>query len=176
MTNSKTKTITLTAMFLALLIVVQLVTSQFGNTIVTGSGVNLMLILAAVVCGALPATAVAIISPVVATLLGIGPAWPLVPFIALGNLTIVLVWALIARREKPNKLAARIISLALGAVLKFAVLYGTVVKLAIPLIIKAPEPQATVMGAAFSIPQLITAAVGGVLAILVLPIIEKATK
>ncbi len=78
--------ITRTALFTALLVALQAATLPFGNTLVTGSVVNLLLILAALFLDLPAAAAVGLLSPAVAKFLGIGPLWALIPFIALGNL------------------------------------------------------------------------------------------
>ena len=66
-----TKLITRTAMLIALLVAVQYVTKSAGQ-IVTGSCVNLILAVAALVGGVWCGAAVALISPFCAFLLGIG--------------------------------------------------------------------------------------------------------
>ena len=98
-TNSKLKTLCRTAIFLALLVAVQFVTRSMGQY-VTGSLVNLILIASGLLCGLWGGLAVALLSPVCAFLIGIGPAFPqIVPAIMLGNAVIVLVWHLIAGGE-----------------------------------------------------------------------------
>ena len=114
-----------------------------------------------------------VLSPVIAKLIGIGPFWTIIPFIMIGNLVLVLIWKRIGCEEKPNRVAAWTLSLFAAAVAKFAVIFFGVTKLAIPIILGLPEPQASVMSAAFSIPQLLTACLGGVLAIGLLPSLKK---
>jgi hypothetical protein len=66
-----------------------------------------------------------------------------------------------------------IIALVVGAVLKFVVLYICIVKIAVPFILESPAKQAAALSATFGIAQLITAAIGGVIACIVLPILTK---
>jgi len=163
-----------TAVFIALLVTLQAVTKSMSQFI-TGSMVNLVLIASTLVSGFASGLTVAAISPFFAFMLGIGPKFiALVPFVALGNIVLVLVWGMICKKglETKNMISA----LVVGAVLKFAVLYGGIVRFAIPTLLALPEKQAAVMGANFSWPQLVTAALGGFLAMLITPTLRKALK
>lgn len=180
MTNrEKVLWITRTAIFIALLVVFQGVSKPLGQY-VTGSLVNLVLVLGVMLGGLWCGIAVAALSPVFAFLVGIGPAMPMVvPFVMLGNAVLVLAWWFIAGRkntrvEKPN--ARRLVALVAAAVAKFAVLYVGIVLFAIPVLMKLPEKQAKVLSASFSIPQLVTAGIGGAIAILLLPVLSRALK
>lgn len=174
--NKKLLWVTNTAIFTALLIVWQMATTPLGNTLITGPVVNLILIISVMLCGLSSGLTVAVISPVMAKVFGIGPSsWMLIPFIIAGNIVLVLIWHLIGNREiNGSNITPRIIALILAALAKFSVLYFGIVKIAVPLILNLPEPQASLMSNIFSIPQLITAALGGVLATLLLPLLEKA--
>jgi len=163
-----------TAVFIALLITLQAVTKSMSQFI-TGSMVNLVLITSTLVCGFASGLTVAAISPFFAFMLGIGPKFiALVPFVALGNIVLVLVWGMICKKALDTKYM--ISALVVGAVLKFATLYGGIVRFAIPTLLALPEKQASVMGANFSWPQLVTAALGGFLAMLIAPTLRKALK
>ena len=61
-----------------------------------------------------------------------------------------------------------------AAVGKFLVLYIGIVRIAVPMLLGLPEKQAAVMSNMFSIPQLFTAIAGGALAVIILPILQKA--
>ena len=174
MKHAKILWITRTALFIALLIVLQAVTAAFGNTIVTGSIVNLMLILSVMTCGIASGATVAVISPAAAKCFGIGPLWSLIPFIILGNLTLILLWHFIGNRCFGGGLAAKITAALVAAASKFSVLYFGIVQLAIPLFLNLPDPQANLIGNMFSIPQLFTALIGGGAAILILPVLKRA--
>lgn len=167
--------ITRTAMFIALLIVVQFATKSIGMpTLVTGSLVNLILIASVMTCGFSSGLTVAVISPVFAMLLGIGSIWILIPFIALGNFILILLWYVLGKRVFKDKLVGYFVALVAGAACKFLVLYLSIVQILIPLL-NLPEKQAAVISATFSFPQLFTALIGGAIAIMLLPIIKKAT-
>lgn len=167
--------ITRTAIFIALLVVIQVATAPLGAQLVTGSLVNLILIASVMTCGLSSGLTVAVISPVFAKLVGIGtPFWVIIPFIALGNGVLVVIWYFIGRKAFKDKLPGYLIALVTGAVVKFAVLYLSIVQLVVPLVLNLPAAKATAITASFSLPQLITALIGGVVAVLVLPILKKA--
>lgn len=168
--------VTRTALFTASLIVMQAVTAPLGNQFVTGSIVNLVLIISVMTCGLTSGLSVAVVSPVLAKLFGIGPLWEIIPFIILGNIVLVALWYFIGNREIINKNVSRIIVLVVAAICKFGVLYLGIVKIAIPFFLNLPEKQVTVISAMFSFPQLITASIGGAVAFLILPVIKKAIK
>jgi len=165
--------ITSTAIFIALIVVGQLATTSFGNTLITGSWVNLMLIMAVMTCGFSSGAIVALTSPIFAKLLGIGPLWELIPFIMLGNVILILVWYMIGKMKFSNEHIVRVITLTIAAACKCLTLYLGIVKLAIPFLLNLPDPQVTKISAMFSIPQLFTALIGGALAVAILPVVSK---
>jgi hypothetical protein len=174
MNNKNTiRWITRTAVFIALLIVWQMATAPLGNILITGSIVNLLLIISVMTCGPASGLCVAVISPVAARLLGVGPLWILIPFIAAGNIVLVWLWHLIGRRHTRRKHIALIAALICAAAAKFLVLYIGIVRIAIPVFFNLPEQQAMVISNMFSIPQLITAVIGGILAVILLPTLRK---
>jgi len=172
--NEKVLWITRTAMLIAMTVVLQAVTLQFGNQFLTGSIVNLMLVLSVMICGLSTGLTVAVFTPILPTLLGFGPVWPIVPFIAAGNMALVALWHFIGNRNIINFYASHAIAMAAGALGKFLVLYFGIVKIAAPYILNLP-PQ-NPLAVLFSYPQLITASIGGICAILLLPTLTKAVK
>jgi hypothetical protein len=174
---SKTLWIVRTAVLIALLIVAQVATASLGNPLITGSIVNLLLVVSVMTCGIASGLSVAVVSPVLAKLIGIGPLWALIPFIAAGNIVLVLAWHYIGNRNfGGKKYPTYIITLIIAAVVKFAALYLGIVKIAVPILLKLPEPQATVIGGMFSLPQLLTALIGGALAVVLFPRLNKIIK
>ena len=169
----KTVWIARTAVCLALLIAIQFLTKSLGQ-LVTGSCVNLVLAIAALIGGVWSGITVAVISPFCAYLLGIGPAFlPIVPMVAVGNMVLVVILHLLASRDK---IAARsYLAVAVGAVTKFLALWLLIVKLVLPTLGLA-EKQVAAISASFSWPQLVTAAIGGVLAVTIAPLIRKALR
>jgi len=172
--HKKVLWITRTAVLIALTVVLQAVTLQMGNQIITGSVVNLMLIISVMSCGLSTGLTVGVFTPILPTLLGFGPVWPVIPFIAAGNMALVTLWHFIGNREIFNKYVAYGFALVAGAVAKFLVLYVGIVRIAVPYILGLPEGN--VMSVLFSYPQLITAAIGGACAMISLPPLLKAVK
>jgi hypothetical protein len=169
--------ITRAAVLLALLVAWQYATAPLKLTLLTGSGVNFITIVCVLSCGYTPGLLMALISPVFAKLLNIGPMWELIPFIAVGNLSLALVWRVITGGAHGKPGAWRLpVAAICAALVKFALLYLGIVKLAVPVILKLAEPQSKVISATFSVPQLFTALIGGALAIAVLPLIRKLTR
>ena len=162
---------TRTAVLLALLIALQAVTKPLGQ-LVTGSCVNLVLGVAALFGGVWCGAAVALLSPLFAFLLGVGPAFPqLVPMIAAGNTVFVLLLHLLGQHAAEKRWLAVILS-AGG---KFLSLYLLIVKLTLPLL-GLPEKQSAMLSASFAWPQLLTALIGGALAVLLCPVLKKALR
>jgi len=173
--NKAVDFISRTAILLAVTVLLQslrlfLPVPSLVDQYVIGSLVNLCLIVAAVLIGIEGGLIVAILTPVIAFLQNALPNPVMVPFVALGNATIVVLVAVLYRKNKYAALAA-------GALCKFLVLYVTVVHVAIPLFMpNTPLPAKELMTLKFSWPQLITASIGGMLALLVLPALERALK
>ncbi|SHH54762.1 hypothetical protein SAMN02745823_00247 [Sporobacter termitidis DSM 10068] len=172
--NKQTLWIVRTAIFLALLVVIQIATAPLGITLITGSLVNLILIMTVMTCGLSSGLVVAVISPFLAKLVGIGPLWVLIPFIALGNCGLVLIWQLVAKRAFKEKFIGTVVALVAGAAGKFLILYLVIVRLLIPLFLNLPAKQAATVSATFSLPQLATALIGGAVAVAALPAVKKA--
>ena len=169
--SKKTLFITRTAALLALLVVLQAVTKSAGQ-IVTGSCVNAVLALSALLGGFWSGLIVALVSPFLAFLLGIGPkVIAIVPAIALGNLALVAVLCAM----KGDSLPRRALQWVCASAGKFAVLYLLVVQL-LCRVLTLPEKQLATFGAMFSWPQLITALIGSGIILLALPVLKKAIR
>lgn len=174
--HEKVLWITRTAVFIAITVVLQALTVPLGNQLLTGSIVNLMLITSVMTCGLPTGLTVSIVTPVMPTLLGFGPVWPIVPFIAAGNMALVTLWHFLGNLKLPVASASYVIALVAAAVAKFLVLYCGVSLIAVPVLLGLPEPQATIITNLFSLPQLLTASIGGACAIVILPALKKAIK
>lgn len=163
--------ITETAVMLALLIVLQWATKPLGQ-IVTGSCVNAVLAVAVLLGGLWCGLTVALISPFCAFLLGVGPqVIAIVPAIALGNAVFVLVLHFVYDKNIWRRVWAWL-SAAVG---KFGVLYLVVVQL-LCRVLPLKQPQIDTFTAMFSAPQLVTALIGGGLALLIVPVLKKALR
>ena len=146
--------ITRTAVFLALLVAVQYFTRSFGQ-LVTGAAVNFVLVACALIAGLPAGLTVACISPFLAKLFGIGPLWSFVPLVALGNMAIVLVFSwILGRARRTNGFA------------KYALWIAAMTSL--------PAAKAEKLSAMFSVTQLFTALIGGVIAMLLVEPIRTA--
>jgi len=168
--------ITRTAAFTALVVVTQFATAALGNTLVTGTLTNMILIVSTVLCGLRTGLTVAALSPVLAKLIGIGPFWTFIPFIALGNAALTAVWSYAKKNRVKNTLLKNVITVAVAAVIKFLIVFTGVVKIAVPFLLELPAPAAAAVSSAFSVSQLFTASAGGALALLLLPILKIAIK
>ena len=171
--------ITETAVMLALLVTLQALTKPMGQ-LVTGSCVNAVLAVSALVGGLSCGLTVAGISPILAYLLGIAPQILTVPAIMAGNAVYVVLLSVLADKTGRN-LVKQVIAWAVAAAAKFVALYLIVVKIICGVLsenllaagtLKAPMLKA--LPATFSWPQLFTALIGGTVALLIVPVIRKA--
>lgn len=169
--SKKTLFITRTAAMLALLIVLQAATKNLGQ-FVTGSCVNAVLAAATLLGGFASGLIVAVASPFLAFLLGIGPKLiEVVPAIAIGNLALVLIlWAI-----KGDGALNRVIKWIAASVGKFLVLYLLVIQL-LCRVMTLPEKMTATFSTMFSWPQLVTALIGSGIMLLILPILQKAIR
>ena len=173
--------ITETAIMLALLVTLQALTKPMGQ-LVTGSCVNAVLAVSALVGGLGCGATVAVISPVLAYLLGIAPQILTVPAIMVGNAVYVVLLSVLADKTGKN-IAKQVIAWVAAAAAKFAALYAIVVLLICGVlseslltsgVMKAPMLKA--LPATFSWPQLFTALIGGAVALLIVPVLRKALR
>lgn len=173
--------ITRTALMLALLVAAQYITKPFGQ-LVTGSCVNAVLTVTAMVVGLSGSVVVALVSPVLAYLLGIAPQLVTVPAIMVGNA--VFVWLIHQITDGQCKpLGNQISAWLIASFAKFAVLYLLVVKIicgiaAEPLMAAGTlkAPMLKMLPAMFAWPQLITALIGSGVGLLIAPILKKTTR
>jgi len=175
--NKKVRWITETAIMLALLVTLQALTKPAGQ-LVTGSCVNAILAVAALLGGPPCGLTVALLSPILAFLLGIAPQILTVPAIMVGNSVYVLLLSWLWKPQMPMR---QIFAWLCAAGAKFAALYAIVGGLICGLlsepllgagVLKAPMLKA--LPAMFSWPQLATALLGGGAAMLLVPMLKKA--
>ena len=184
--SRKLRWITETALMLAVLIALQALTKGFGQ-LVTGSCVNAVLAITVLVAGISSGLTVAAISPVMAFFLGIAPNIVTVLPIMLGNaLYVSALWLLAGKRTKPLWLQS--VGVLTAAFLKFGALYLLVVKVICGIasgsllgqkigqtVVLAP-PMLEKLPAMFTWPQLITALLGGAVAIPVASALRRGLK
>lgn len=162
-----TRMITRTAILLALTILFQTLgrfipLGQF-NQFIVGPLVNACLLIAAAYTGLAGGAVVSVLSPFGAILTGAAIPLPFAPFIALGNFILVLLFVLLKKKQ--------LVGIAAGAVLKFAFLWGSI--LVFTGLVNIPAKKATLLIASFSWPQLVTAIIGGAIALVVLKALGK---
>lgn len=177
--NKKIRWITETAVMLALLVSLQALTKGFGQ-LVTGSFVNAILAISVLLGGLGCGITVALISPVLAFLLGIAPQILTVPAIMVGNCVYVVALHVICGKDS-KKILRQCIGWIVAASVKFAALYAIVVGLLCGVLSESllaagtmKPPMLQALPATFSWPQLVTALIGGAVALLILPILRKA--
>lgn len=170
MNTVKTKMITRTAILLALAIVFQMMGRFLGelNNFIVGPLVNAVLLVATAMTGLWGGTAIAVIAPFVSALTNKAEIAPIIlqfsPFIALGNFILVLCFHLLRKKSQ-------IAGVAVGAVLKFAVLFASITLFTRLLSI---NPKiAALLTTLFGWPQLLTAVVGGAIALIVIKSLKK---
>ena len=171
--------ITETAIMLALLVTLQALTKGFSQ-IVTGTCVNVVLAVAVLVGGMGCGVTVALISPILAYLLGIAPNLVTVPAIMVGNTVYVLLLYVLAGKNSKN-VVRQVIAWLVSAAAKFASLYAIVVLLICGVLSESllaagtlKPPMLEKLPAMFTWPQLITALIGGAIALLIVPVLRKA--
>lgn len=174
--NKKLRWITETAVMLALLVALQALTKPLGQ-LVTGSCVNAILATTVLVAGLGSGITVAVVSPVLAFLLGIAPQVLTVPAIMVGNTLYVVLLHLLSGKHIVKKITAWLVA----AAAKFAALYTIVVWLICGVFAEGllaagtlKEPMLKALPATFSWPQLFTALIGGAVALLIVPVLRKA--
>lgn len=182
MKNKGLRLVVRTALLLAIVTVFQMMRPLFMwdptvAQIVVGSLVNLALFVAAATVGWRGSIFIAVLTPFIAWLQNQIPHPLLIPFVALGNLALVLVFELVERQSNKNwRIWA---GEGLAAVVKFVVLYLAVVKLFVPFVLPGlglKGQVANVLSLSFSWTQLITAAIGGVVAFPVIKGLRRALR
>ena len=180
--SKRTAFLTRTALGLALVLLAQLLGKMipamaviFGpfslSQLITGTIINCVLIVFTVRTGFWSGALIGVLSSVLATMLGMGPIFPLItPAIAVGNVLLVFSFWLLGRRGKGGAITAVI----LGAGVKCAFLWVCVPTL-LKLIPEALPAQIKVLTIMFSWPQGITALCGGFIALVVLSRLKKAS-
>lgn len=166
-------------LLIALLVVVQLLTFVVPKSVplvsqlFTGSLVNLVLIVGAGSVGFSGTAVAAVLSPVLALLFGQMTFPQMVPVVIAGNLVIVAVtWAFFRNDAKLPKSAGfglDIAGIAVGAVAKTIVLWAATSWLIVPVFFAGNAKIGSKLSLMFSWPQLVTAIIGGILALLILP-------
>lgn len=174
----KTRTITVTAIMVALCIVVQLFKTQ-GTIPITGALINLIIIIDTLYCGLLSGIILSIIVPITSFIITQSPiiaSVPMIlPFIMLGNIVIVIfAWFVRGKKLELNLLPLSLVS---GSFAKWAVMTLTITKWVLPTFGGSLAPKMKAMAAAtYSTTQLYAALFGTALACIIWPILKLAIK
>ncbi len=183
--NTPLQLIVRTALLLAIAVLFQnlrlLIGTGLAATIVIGALVNLTLFVAAGTVGWYGGTAVGLLTPVVAFLQGHLALPLLIPFVAAGNIVLVVAFTLVERGA--NTQGRLWTGVAVASVLKTIALYGLIVLLFVGVMLPGmglpPEKtkaMTTALSLSFSWPQLVTALLGGAVAVPVLRALRRALK
>lgn len=169
MNKDKVKYLTRTAMLLVLTIIFQAFGRSFplgGNSsFIVGPLVNACLLISTGLIGIYSGTAISILSPIGAILTGAAMPLPFVPFVALGNFALVLFFYLLRKKK--------VLGVITGAIVKFLVIYGSLLTVIPYFKILPPMQISKFITGQFGWAQLITALIGGVIALPVIIRLEK---
>ncbi len=148
-----------TGILLALALTFQIGLSSFAQPAV-GPMVNMTLLIATIYVGPLAGIIVGSLTPIGAFLLGIMPLLPVVFFIMGGNAILVILFSVV---RKVSKSYGDLLGVLIGAFGKFAFLAISIRYIVIYFVPKVPPKLID----ALSIPQLYTAIIGGLLALII---------
>ena len=163
-TGHQTKSMILAALFLGMMIVIQLLVRVYPDSsrIFVGPMINALFLLAVIFCGRRYGILLAVISPLMAFMTGqLNPALaPFIPFIMLGNLALVVPFSFLQKN-----FSRCVIGIIVGSGLKFFVMYMAA-RYAVP-VFGLPIPPALQqrLPVAFGIVQFYAALLGGAVAL-----------
>lgn len=171
--SRKIKFITRTAILLAVAILFQFIGQAIPNynNFIVGPVVNAVLLIATEITGIFSGLIISVIAPLVSAITNKSAMAPIVlafsPFIMAGNAILVICYALL-------KKVSKILAISVGAVLKFGFLYGTILLFTSYMALN--EKISLTLISLFSWPQLLTAIIGGVIALAVFPALRRVVK
>ncbi len=177
MSSQNIRKMVTTAILIALTLVFQLMRPILGgsniiSTYIIGSLVNLTLIVATCAVGLWSGVAVAVVAPLIALMQG-HATLPMLPWIIAGNLVLVILFALLAQKDKAS-LSVEWVRWMAAAVLAALVKYA-VIALGQALVLTSAKGLAfgvaagTAAGA--QVVQIVTALIGAVLGGIILPML-----
>lgn len=167
----QTRSMNLAALFLAMIVIIQLL-GRFNpdfSRVFVGPLINALLLLTVIFSGRRYGILMAILSPLLAFATGqLNPVLaPFIPFIMLGNLSLVIPFSFLMKTR-----ATQILGVILGAGLKFLVMI-TAAYYAVPVFgLPIPAALQSRLPVAFGIVQLYAALIGGAIALLLAAILS----
>jgi uncharacterized membrane protein len=141
---------------------------------ITGPLINAMLFITAILLGNFAGVVLGCLTPVLAIIHGQlpTPLAPMIPFIALGNVTLVLIYNNLAREKSQISFSIKeFVAILLAAFAKFLFIYLSI-KIILPFLLNVTIPEKISM--LMATPQLLTALAGGILALIFTKILTKA--
>lgn len=177
----RTRTITVTAVMIALCIIIQFFkTPSFMHSVyIIGGLINLILIIDTLYCGLISGVIVAVVAPITSFIItgaAIIASVPMIlPCIMIGNIVIVLfAWFVRCKKLELNLLP---ISLVAGSIAKWGVMTLLIVRWVLPTFGKGLSSAAYKTAAVtYSTTQLIAALVGTAFACVIWPIVRLGVK
>jgi len=171
MKNNKVRMLTRTAVLLAVVVVIQMFGRSLPNSnLIVGPLVNMCLLIATMTAGVGGGITIAILSPFTSLINNNAPVaaalLPFAPIIALANVIFILVFYFFYNKNK-------YVGWVSAAVLKFGFLFMSI---RVFLNILDFSKFADKLFALFSGTQLITALIGGFVALPIIMVVKKATK
>jgi len=169
--NAKNKAMILAriGIMTALTVLAQYLSGLLGIQLITGSIVNMFLLLSALLTGIIGGISIGVITPFIALALGLNPQVVLVPFIALSNAALVVIFAFVIKLTKVSeqqnefkRLASLILAVILAAGVKFLLMFFFS-RVLFPLFL-APQ-LVDKLSIAWGVLQLFTALIGGAITV-----------
>lgn len=171
--NNNSRNLVRGGLFLAIAIVFQLIGRTYPQVsqVFVGPAVNAVLLLTASICGLWIGLGIGILTPILAFILGQLPApfGPFIPFIIIGNAVFIILYY---NFSKMNKFG-QVLGVIAGAVVKFLFLYLCATKIILALKLITNPKVVTKLSTAMGLLQLITALVGGLVAIILLALLKR---
>lgn len=171
--NNNSKNLVRGGLFLAIAIIFQMIGRVYPQVsqVFVGPAVNAVLLLTASICGIWIGIGIGILTPILSFALGQLPApfAPFIPFIIIGNVIFIVLYYNFSKINKIGK----IIGVIVGAVVKFLFLYLCATKIIILLNLITNPKVVSKLSVAMGFLQLITALVGGIVAIILLTLLKK---
>jgi len=143
---------------------------------ITGPVINAMLLITGILLGNLAGMVLGCLTPIMALLHGQlpMPLAPMVPFIAIGNVLLVLVYNYVAQKQtlclKVFSPFKKMVGVLLAAFAKFLLIYVSI-KIFLPILLNVSIPEK--ISVLMATPQFITATAGGIIALIFTQILAK---
>ena len=173
--QKETRNLVLSALFLAIAVIIQLLGKSIPQVsqFLVGPVVNAVIILTTYFAGHKYGILVGALTPLLAYATNVlAPAMlPFVPFIAIGNIIYVISFSILKKLKN-----GEVIGVLVGSFLKYLFLFISATKL---IDIIAPGMKDAVkakLAIAMGVPQLVTAIIGGSLAIILYQLLKKRVK